>query len=96
MFSMMKGARGGVDAAQHRQRHAGTDEHRAHEILAAAGPNAAFALVRCQDPETGHEVATAAAESATDSWVGSLSEFLDTLDPGHAHDWVRAALRTGH
>lgn len=37
LYSMTKGARGGVRAAQARKGHAGPDEHRAHEILAAAG-----------------------------------------------------------
>jgi hypothetical protein len=37
-------------------------------------------------------VATAAANSADESWDGSLREFLAALDPGSAHDWVRAAV----
>ncbi|HEV7628723.1 MAG TPA: hypothetical protein VGO89_19715 [Streptomyces sp.] len=37
-------------------------------------------------------VATAASNSADESWDGSLREFLAALDPGSAHDWVRAAV----
>ena len=39
LFSMAKGARGGVRAAAVRGGHVGSDEHRAHEILAGAGPH---------------------------------------------------------
>jgi hypothetical protein len=92
LFSMLKGTRGGVRAAEVRKGHTGSDEHRAHEILAAAGPHAALALVRCKDPETRQAVAAAAADSATASWDGPLTEFLAALDPGPAHDWVRAAV----
>ncbi len=92
LFSMLKGVRGRVRAAEVRKGHVGSDEHRTHEILAAAGPHAALALVRCKDPETRQAVAAAAADSATVSWDGSLTEFLAALDPGSAHDWVRAAV----
>jgi hypothetical protein len=37
-------------------------------------------------------VAAAAADSAEDSWDRSLTDFLAALDPGSAHDWVRAAI----
>lgn len=92
LFSMIKGARERVGAAEARKGHTGSDERRAHEILAAAGPHAALALVRCADPQTRHEVAAAAAGGAADSWDGTLTEFLAALDPGPAHDWVRAAV----
>jgi hypothetical protein len=92
LFSMLKGARGGVRTAEAHKGHTGSDEHRAHEILAAACPHAALALVRCNDPETRRAVAAAAADSAIDSWDGPLTEFLAALDPGPAHDWVRAAV----
>lgn len=95
LVSMLKGARSGVDAARERQGHTGTEEHRAHEILGMAGPHAALTLARCKDSETQRAVAAAAAESAIESWVGSLTEFLAALDPGTADDWVRAALKTG-
>lgn len=39
LCSMAKGARGGVRAAEVRGGHVGSDEHRAHEILAGAGPH---------------------------------------------------------
>jgi hypothetical protein len=91
LFSMLKGARGGTRAVEARQGRAGSDEHQVHEILAAAGPHAALALVRCKDPETRQTVTAAAADSAKDSWDGSRTEFLAALDPGTAHDWVRTA-----
>ena len=47
LFSMAKGARGGVCATEVRGGHVGSEEHRAHEILAQAGPHAALVLVRC-------------------------------------------------
>jgi hypothetical protein len=72
--------------------HVGSDERRAHEILAEAGSHGALALVRCKDQETRQMVAAAAAGSASGSWDGSLAEFLAALDPGSAHDWVRAAV----
>jgi hypothetical protein len=92
LFSMLKGARGGVHAIEVREGHTGSDAHRAHEILAAAGAHAALALVRCKDPETRRTVAAASADSAKECWDGSLTEFLAALDPGSAHDWVRAAV----
>jgi hypothetical protein len=92
LFSMLRGARSGVRDVEARKGHVGSGEHRAHEILAAAGPHAALALVRCEDQQTRQSVAAAAADSARDSWSGSLTEFLAALDPGSAHDWVRAAV----
>jgi hypothetical protein len=92
LFSMLKGARGEVRGVEARKGHTGSDEHRAHEILAAAGPHAALALVRCKDQETRQSVAAAAADSARDSWSGSLTDFLAALDPGSAYDWARAAV----
>jgi len=72
--------------------HTGTDEHRAHELLAEAGPQGALVLVRCKDYETRQMVATASAGSAEGSWAGSLTAFLAALDAGSAHDWVRVAV----
>jgi hypothetical protein len=92
LFSMAKGARGGVRAAGVRGGHVGSDEHRAHEILAQAGPHAALVLVRCKEKETRQMVTAAAADRAKDSWDGSLTEFLAALDPGSDHDWVRSAV----
>ena len=90
--STLRGAKEEARAARARKGHAGSGEQRAHEILADAGPGAAIVLVRCQDQETRQMVAAAAADSAKDSWDGSLKEFLAALDPGSAHDWVRAAV----
>ena len=92
LFSVGKGARSGVRAVQVRGGHVGSEEHRAHEILAGAGPHAALVLVRCQDPQTRQLVAAAAADTASDSWDGSLTAFLAALDPGSADDWARAAV----
>jgi hypothetical protein len=92
LFSTLKGAKEEARAAHARKGHTGSGEHRAHEILAGAGPHAAIVLVRCQDQQTRQMVAAAAADSAKGSWDGSLTEFLAALDPGSAHDWVRAAV----
>lgn len=92
LFSMFKGAKSEVGAAHVREGHAGSDEHRAHQILADAGPHGAIVLVRCKDPDTRQMVAAAAADSARGSWDGSLTEFLAALDPGSTHDWARTAV----
>ena len=82
LFSMAKGAGGGARAVEVRGGHVGSEEHRAHEILADAGPHAALALVRCKDRRTRRMVAAAAADSARGSRDGSLAEFLAALYPG--------------
>jgi hypothetical protein len=92
LFSILKGAKSEAHAAHVHEGHIRSDEHRAHQILAEAGPHAAIALVRCEDQETRQMVAAAAADSAKDSWDGSLTQFLAALDPGNAHDWARAAV----
>ena len=91
-LSSLKGVKAGAHAAQKRESHIGSDEKRAHEIIAEAGPNAAIALVRCKDRELAQKVAARATERGTYSWSGSLPEFLADLDPGSEHDWVRTAL----
>jgi uncharacterized membrane protein len=90
--SMLKGARSGGHAVREHEGHVGSDEQAAHALLAQAGPNAAIALVCCEDRETRQTVAAQAADRAIASWDGSRSEFLADLDPGSKHDWVRAAL----
>jgi hypothetical protein len=92
LYSTMKGARSEARAARAHKGHVGSEEHRAHEILADAGPHAAIALVRGQDQQTRQQVAAAAADTARESWDGPLAEFLAALDPGSADDWVRAAV----
>ena len=92
LISTLRGAKSQARAARERKGHTGSGEHRAHEILADAGPHAAIVLVRCQDQDTRQIVAAAAAGSARESWDGSLTEFLGALDPGSDHDWVRAAV----
>ncbi|MGW1996448.1 hypothetical protein [Embleya sp. NPDC001921] len=91
LLSMLTGAKDVVHTAHVRQRHIGA-QGKAREILAEAGPHAAVTLIRCTDPDTRQTVAAAAADRARRSWEGSLTDFLASLDPGSAHDWVRAAL----
>jgi hypothetical protein len=63
VFSMFKGARSGVRAAEVHKGHVGSQEHRvAQEILADAGPHAAVVLVRCKDQQTRQMVAASAKE----------------------------------
>lgn len=93
LVSTLRGAKGTAHAAHKRGSHVASDDERAHEILAEAGSGAAaLALVRCKDQETRQAVAARAADHASDSWEGSLADFLAALDPGSKHDWVRAAL----
>ncbi|MFD3503169.1 hypothetical protein ACFWWT_31645 [Streptomyces sp. NPDC058676] len=92
LFASLKGATVGAHAAEARKGHVGSDAQQAHRILAEAGPDAAVTLVRCKDTDTRQMVAAAAAERAEESWDGPLTEFLAALDPGSAHDWVRAAV----
>jgi hypothetical protein len=93
IFSTAKGALGGVRAVRKHHGHVGSEEQRAHEILAEAGPNAALALIRCSDDEMRQTVAARASEdNAGHCWDGSLTDFLSSLDPGTQHDWVRKAL----
>ena len=88
----LKGAQAEVHAARVHESHVGSDEQHAHAMLAQAGPNAAIALICCGDQKTRETVAARAAEHARDTWDGSREEFLAGLDPGSAHDWIRAAL----
>jgi hypothetical protein len=92
LVSTLKGAKAIGHEAHKRGSHVGSDEERAHEILAQAGPDAAILLVRCKDGATRQAVAAGAADRASDSWNGSMPDFLAGLDPGPKHDWVRTAL----
>ncbi|MGW1781172.1 hypothetical protein ACWCQQ_18805 [Streptomyces sp. NPDC002143] len=92
LFATLQGARVGGHAAGVRKGHVGSDAQQAHRILAEAGPDAAVTLIRCKDTDTRQMVAAAAAGRAKESWDGPLTEFLAALDPGSAHDWVRAAV----
>jgi hypothetical protein len=91
-LSALKGVKAGAHAAHKRESHVGSDEQRAHEIIAEAGPHAAIALVRCKDPEMAKTVAARAADRGRHSWHGSLPKFLAGLGPGSKYDWVREAL----
>jgi len=88
---MLKGVKSGGHAVGVHSAHVGSDEQAVHAILAQAGPNAAIAMVCCDD-ETRRTVASQAGDQAITSWDGSRSEFLAALEPGSSHDWVRAAL----
>jgi uncharacterized membrane protein len=93
IVGMFKGAKTGRHAVHVHAGHVGSDEQAAHGILAQAGPNAAIALVCCDDLEMRHTIAARARDrGAISTWDGSRSEFLANLDPGNTHDWVRAAL----
>ena len=92
IYSTLKGAGGGVRAARKRHGHVGSDDERAHELLADVGPNAALVLIRCKDDEMRQPVAARARERGAYEWDGPLADFLSALDPGSQHDWVRAAL----
>ena len=89
LFSTLKEAFRVRRSTQAHAAHVGMDDMKSHEILAQAGEDAALVMVRCKDEETRHREC---AESAVDTWDGSLAEFLSDLDPGSKHDWVRAAL----
>jgi hypothetical protein len=92
-LSALKGGKDAARAVRVEERHVGSDEQRAHEILAQAGPKAAIALIRCNDAVTQQTVASAASKSAAGYyWDGSLTDFLSGLDPSSKHDWVRKAL----
>ena len=90
-LSALKGAKTVTGAAHTRASHVSTAE-RAQAILAQVGSRAAIALLRCKDPAIREAAVERAAERASSSWDGSLTEFLAALDPGDTHDWVRAAL----
>jgi hypothetical protein len=92
LVSTLRGAKTAAHAAHERGSHVGSDEQRAHEIIAQAGPGAAIALARCKDEEMARMVAAVATKHASYSWDGSMTQFLAGLDPGPKHDWVRAAL----
>jgi hypothetical protein len=92
IISSLKGVEGGIQAARVREGHVGSDEHRAHAILAEAGPGSAIVLVRCRDQQMSPHVTRQATEHASYSWHGSRPEFLAAVDPGSQYDWVRAAL----
>jgi hypothetical protein len=91
-LSTLKGAKGAAHAAHKRESHVGSDEQRAHEIIADAGTKGAIALVRCKEAEMAQAIAGHATDRGLYSWHGSLAQFLSSLDPGSKHDWIRAAL----
>jgi hypothetical protein len=92
IISTLRGAKHGAHEAREHQSHVGPDEKAAHAILARVCPNAALALVCCDDQETREAVVVQAADRASESWDGSRAQFLADLDPGSQHDWLRAAI----
>ena len=91
-LSALKGAKSVSHAAHSRASHVGSDAQRAQAVLAQVGPGAVIALLRCSDPAIRQAAVERAADRASSSWDGSLTEFLAALEPGDKHDWVRAAL----
>ncbi len=92
-LAALKGAKEAGHAVRVEERHVGSDDQRAHEILAQAGPHAAVAMITCDDPDTQQAVTSAARGSAAGYyWDGSLTDFLSGLEPGSQHDWVRTTL----
>ena len=92
MVSSLRGAKGAVHEVHEHGSHVGSDERKAHAILAEVGPRAAIVLISCEDQATREAVVAAANNRAVRSWDGSREEFLAALEPGSEHDWVRAAL----
>jgi hypothetical protein len=92
LFSGLKGAKRTAHAVHVHEGHVGADEHPAHAILAEAGPHAAILLITCKDQTLSQKAIDGAGDRAVHSWNGSRQEFLDSLDPGPEHDWVRHAL----
>jgi hypothetical protein len=92
LVSTLKGVKTGARAAHKHESHVGSDDQRAKEIIAEAGPKAAIVLVRCEEAEMGQAVAARASDRGRQSWHGPLAQFLASLDPGSKDDWVRAAL----
>jgi hypothetical protein len=96
VVSTLKGAKATAHAAHEKESHVGSDEQRAHEIIAEAGPTGAIALVCCKDAEMGQAIGAQAADRGRHHWRGSRAQFLASLDPGSKDDWVRAALDEPH
>lgn len=92
ILSTVKGTKGGVHEVRERESNVGSDEKAVHTILARVGPNAALALVCCDDEKLRQAVVARAADRASESWDGARAEFLAGLDPGSQHDWLRAAI----
>jgi hypothetical protein len=92
IISSLKGVKRGLRAHQVHEGHVVSEEHRAHEILAEAGPQAVVVLVRCTDQEIWPHVTKQAPAHASYSWHGSREKFLDAVDASSEYDWVRAAL----
>jgi hypothetical protein len=92
LISTLKAVKGGVHETHVRQAHAGSDEHAVHAILAKAGPHASLVVFPCDNQETRDAVLARASDSASESWHGSRTQFLSSLDADSGDDWLRAAL----
>ena len=92
IISTLKGAKSAVHEARERDSHVGSDEAAVHGILARVGPDAALFLICCDDEELRRVVVRRTDERARETWGGSRAQFLDCLDPGSQHDWLRVAV----
>jgi hypothetical protein len=92
IISSFKGIRRDLRAHHVHEGHVGSEEHRAHEILAEAGPQAVVVLIRCTDEEIWPHVTKQAGEHSSHNWQGSREKFLAAVAPSSDYDWVRAAL----
>jgi hypothetical protein len=92
LVSGLKGAKRTAHAVHVHEGHVGADEHPAHAILAAAGPHAAILLITCKEQTLSQKAIDGAGDRAVHGWNGTRQEFLNSLDPGPEHDWVRNAL----
>lgn len=92
ILAMIQGTEKAGRAAQARERHVGSNETRAHEILAEVGPNAGFLLIRCSNQQMVDEVTAKVNEYAIFQWTGTREKFLESLGPGSQYDWVRTAI----
>jgi hypothetical protein len=92
ILSTLKGAKGAAHEVRERDSHVGSDESAVHGILARVGPSAALVLVSCDDQQLRQAVAARTADRASESWDGSRSVLLASLNPGSEHDWIRAAI----
>lgn len=83
----LKGVRTGGHAMRVHSAHVGSDEQAVHAILAQAGPDAAIAMVCCDDPDTRQTVASGASGRAIRSWAGGARNSWRL--------WTKAARTTG-
>jgi len=86
LFATLRGGKGAAHEVREHKSHVGSDEQTTHAMLARVSPGTAIVLIRCDDEEMRRAVVARAAEPASESWDGSLAEFLADLDPGSEDD----------